>query len=132
MGDFLDSSVVAMLAVYIFQLLYSSRYLAQIFLLQTIKFSISYYIYFNYPFFGHSLRVLQLAIVAPSLGCHAGFCSLIQPSWAGSTCKLQIFTNRGSFCYLTVVLYGCAASDSEYFSVLIASAQFSNNCHATF
>ena len=43
----------------------------------------------------HSLRVLQLPILAPSLGRRAGFGHFCRASWAGHSCKLPIKYNRG-------------------------------------
>ena len=43
----------------------------------------------------HSLRVLQLPILATSLGRRAGFGHFCRASWAGHSCKLPIKYNRG-------------------------------------
>ena len=46
----------------------------------------------------HSLRVYQFPTRAPSLGCRAGFSTLVQPSQAGPTWKLHLKNYRGGYC----------------------------------
>ena len=45
----------------------------------------------------HSLRVDQFPTRAPSLGCRAGFSTLVQPSQAGPTWKLHLKYYRGGY-----------------------------------
>ena len=46
----------------------------------------------------HSHRVYQFPTRAPSLGCRAGFSTLVQPSQAGPTWKLHLKNYRGGYC----------------------------------